>query len=459
MQTMVEELADFVVSREWNDLTENSRQQLKIRTLDALGCAIGALGGPPVAAIYRMIQEFGESQHTQSCFLIGRAGRKSPPDRATLHNGALVRYLDFNDSFLAKGETCHPSDNVAPVICCAEYADASGMDYLVALGVAYEVQCRLSEVAPVRKKGFDHITQGTYAVAAGASKALGLDSKRAANAIAISGTALNALRVTRTGKLSNWKGLAYPFMASSAVECAFLAGERITGPLEVFEGNKGFMDSISGPFEVDWRAEKLNLVDRTILKKYNAEIHSQSAIDCILRLRARGLKPEEVGSIEVRIFDVAFNIIGGGEEGEKKSVSTKEEADHSLPYILAVALTDGMVGPAQYAPSRINSSDVQALLRRITIKPDEEFSKQFPNAMPCEIEVATNYGKIISEKTTDYEGFYTRAMSWKTASEKFRSLAASRVDETLQGEIIDAVSNLENIEVRELTTLLGKISA
>lgn len=459
MATKVEELADFVVSKRWEDLTESSRQQLKIRTLDALGCAIGALGGPPIAAIYRVIQEFGESQHTQSCFLIGRAGRKSPPDRATLHNGALVRYLDFNDSFLAKGETCHPSDNVAPVMCCSEYADASGADYLVALGVAYEVQCRLSEVAPVRNKGFDHVTQGTFAVAAGASRALGLDSKRTANAIATSGTALNALRVTRTGKLSNWKGLAYPFMASSAVECAFLARERITGPLEIFEGNKGFMDAISGRFEVDWKDEKLNLVEKTILKKYNAEIHSQSAIDCILKLRARGLKPEEVSSIEVRIFDVAFNIIGGGEEGEKKSVSTKEEADHSLPYILAIALIDGTVGPAQYASPRINSPDVQALLRKITVKPDEEFSRQFPDAMPCEIKARTTDGKEFDEKTVDYEGFYTRPMSWKTASEKFRSLAAPRTDDALQSDIIAAVSNLENIEIRELTALFGKIVA
>ena len=149
-------------------------------------------------------------------------GGKTAPDRAALINGALVRYLDFNDSFLAKGETCHPSDNLAPVLAASEYAGASGKDFLVALAVAYQVQCRLSEVAPVRDKGFDHVTQGAYAVAAGVSKALGLDAAKTANAIAISGTSLNALRVTRTGKLSNWKGLAYPFMASCALHAAFL---------------------------------------------------------------------------------------------------------------------------------------------------------------------------------------------------------------------------------------------
>jgi 2-methylcitrate dehydratase len=455
--TKVTELADFVNSRKWEDLSASSQRELKIRTLDALGCAFGALNGPPVSAIVRLVVEFDGGNNQLSCTLIGRSGSKSAPDRATLHNGALVRYLDFNDSFLAKGETCHPSDNVAPVLSAAEYSDASGKEFLLSLGIAYEVQCRLSTVAPVRNKGFDHVTQGAYAVAAGASKALGMDAQKTANAIAISGTALNALRVTRTGKLSNWKGLAYPYMASCAVTAVFLAREGITGPMEVFEGNKGFMDAISGPFEVDWSKEKLNLVEQTILKKYNAEIHSQSAIDCMLRLRARGLKAEEVDSAEVKIFDVAFNIIGGGEEGEKKQIRTKEEADHSLPYILAVALIDGMVGPDQYSAERITVDDVQTLLRKINIRPDPESSAQFPATVPCEITVITKNGRTLKEKTVDYEGFVTRPTTWKTAGEKFSSLASSCVAPDLQKLIIEAVSDLDKIRIQELTSLLGKV--
>jgi 2-methylcitrate dehydratase len=456
MSTIVQQMADFITTRKWDDLSPSTRRELKIRTLDALGCAVGALSGPPIAAIDRMLQSFGTGY---SCTLIGFRGKKNSPERATLHNGALVRYLDFNDSYLAKGETCHPSDNVAPVLACAEFSDGSGRDYLLALAIAYEVQCRLSEAAPVRNKGFDHVTQGAYAVPAGASKALGLDAQRTADAIAISGTALNALRVTRTGKLSNWKGLAYPFMAYSAVTCTFLAKEGITGPPEVFEGNKGFMDAISGKFKVDWKVEKLDLVEKTILKKYNAEVHSQSAIDCILKLRAKGLKADQVDSIDVKIFDVAFNIIGGGEEGGKKSVSTKEEADHSLPYILAAALIDGTVGPPQYLPDRINSTDVQSLLQRITVRPDREYSARFPDAMPCRIEAKTIDGRTFTEETEDYEGFFTRPMSWESASEKFKSLATSSVAPSLQNEIITAISDLDTIKVTDLTKLLGQIDS
>ncbi len=117
-----------------------------------------------------------------------------PTSRTSFYNAALVRYLDYNDSFLARGETCHPSDNLGAVLAAGEYAGKSGKDFLTALAVAYQVQCRLSERAPVRARGFDHTTQGAYASAAGAARALGLDKDQAANAIAISGTANNALR-------------------------------------------------------------------------------------------------------------------------------------------------------------------------------------------------------------------------------------------------------------------------
>jgi 2-methylcitrate dehydratase len=191
----------------------------------------------------------------------------------------------------------------------------------------------LSEAAPVRDRGFDHVTHGAYSVAAGVAKALNLDREQTANAIAISGTAFNALRVTRTGKLSHWKGLAFPNMASGATHAAFLAMRGITGPIELFEGNKGFTETIARPFKMDSSQENLELVTRTVLKKYNAEVHSQSAIECALELqREKGFKPEHVEQIEVEIFDVAHKIIGGGEEGSKIEVRTKEEADHSLPY-------------------------------------------------------------------------------------------------------------------------------
>ena len=162
--THARRLAAFAVGARLADVEEDARRELKLRVLDSLGCAFGALGSPVTARIRRHVETLGGSPATS---LIG--GGRSAPDRAALLNGALIRYLDFNDSYLAPGETCHPSDNVAPILAAAEYAGAEGGDFLTALAVAYEVQCRLSEVAPVRAHGFDHTTQGSFAVAAGAT--------------------------------------------------------------------------------------------------------------------------------------------------------------------------------------------------------------------------------------------------------------------------------------------------
>ncbi len=256
------------------------------------------------------------------------------------------------------------------MLAAAEYARGKGREFLTALAVAYQVQCRLSDVAPVRARGFDHTTQGSFAVAAGVSQALGLDQRRTANAIAISGTAFNALRVTRTGALSHWKGLAYPNTSCCCTHAAFLA---IEGILEL--------------------------------------------------KREYGFHAEDVGHVDLETFDVAYNIIGGGEEGNRRMVRSKEEADHSLPYILAVALIDSQVMPPQYQPERIARSDVQALLQRITVRPAEDLSRRFPDEMPCRFTVHLRDGRLLTKEKRNYEGFHSAPIAWDGIVKKFEQLA------------------------------------
>jgi 2-methylcitrate dehydratase len=232
----------------------------------------------------------------------------------------------------------------------------------------------------------------------------------------------------------------------------------ITGPLEVFEGNKGFMDAIAGKFKINWLEEGLERVTQTILKRYNAEIHSQSALEGVLGLKKEyGLNGEEITKIEIEIFDVAYNIIGGGEEGDKIIVRTKEEADHSLPYLVAVAVLDGQVMPEQYRPVRIQSQDVQALLRKITVKPSPIYSRRFPEEMPCRISLTLRDGRRVVKEKQDYEGFRTRPMSWERAVEKFEKLTAPYTEQSLCREILGAISNLEAIQVSGLTKLLAEV--
>ncbi len=452
VDTQVEELADFVATARWDDVSAAAREQLKLRVLDSFGCALGALGAEVPALVRAQVEDFGGRP---LCTLLG--GGRSAPDRAALYNGALVRYLDFNDSYVAPDETCHPSDNLAPVLAAAEYAGATGSDLLTALAVAYQVQCRLSEVAPVRAKGFDHTVQGAYAVAAGVSRALGLDRARTAHAIAIAGTSLNALRVTRTGELSHWKGLAYPALAFGAAHAAFLAMRGVTGPREVFEGNKGLMDTITGRFEIDWSRESLESVRGTILKRHNAEIHSQSALEALLELRAEhGLTGPEVERIELDTFQVAYDIIGGGEEGGKHHVESKEEADHSLPYLLAVAMLDGQVLPEQYRPERIGRHDVQDLLRRVEVRPDTGLSSRFSAEHAVRVRLHLRDGTVVTREQSDWEGFVTRPMGWQALTAKVGRLAP-HVTPDIRMQIVTAVRNLDGPDIGELTRLLALV--
>jgi 2-methylcitrate dehydratase len=320
---------------------------------------------------------------------------------------------------------------------------------------AHQIHTRLSDVAPVRAKGFDHTTQGAYAVAAGAARALRLDESQTANAIAIAGTANNALRVTRTGELSHWKGLAYPQVAKEGVHAALLARMGITGPRAVFEGNKGFKDTIAGPFVIDWAAEDLEAVRRTSLKKHNAEIHSQSAIDAALDIASRpGFVPDKISQVRITTFQVAYDIIGGGEEGDKQQIRTKEEADHSLPYMIAVALLDRAVQPPQYEPDRILAEDVQQLLKRVIVRPDPEYSARFPAQLPARVEVEFDNGTTLNAETSSYQGFYTTPMEWDDALAKFDELTGPFASASLRRQLAAGVADLNQRPVTDLTSLL-----
>ena len=130
-------------------------------------------------------------------------GGKANVVYAAQYNTALVRYIDFMDSYFAKGGLCHPSDNLGAVLAVSEHADLSGKDFLTALAVACQVESALTSNAPLMANGFDLTTQLSFSIAAGASKALQLDEARSAAAVEICGDVipLLAVRTTRPTRL------------------------------------------------------------------------------------------------------------------------------------------------------------------------------------------------------------------------------------------------------------------
>ena len=150
-RSAVECIAAFAAAARPEHLRPHIRQLLKRNILDSLGCAIAALPGPPFRALREPFEEY---RAPARCTLIG--GGKTSPDQAALFNSGLVRYVDLLDSYMSPGGLCHPSDNFGTVLAAAEQAGASGEEFMLALAVAYEIQCRFIAVVPVMVKGFNH---------------------------------------------------------------------------------------------------------------------------------------------------------------------------------------------------------------------------------------------------------------------------------------------------------------
>jgi 2-methylcitrate dehydratase len=462
---LAEQVGRFVSRAEFRHIPPAALDRLKLILLDSVGCAFGALDGPPVRLLAAQFERLGGNPEAT---LIG--GGRTSLDRAACFNTALTRYLDFMDSFLAEGETCHPSDNIGSVLGAAETAGRSGREFVTALAVAYEVQCRLTEKLPVMNASFDHTTQLAMSIAAGIAKAHDFGTAETTNAVAIAAVDFATLAVIRASKTSQWKGLASSAVAFGVTHSTLLAGAGVTGPQEAFEGPKGWFEATGKKTKIDWSDKTLDAALEISLKKYNAEVHTQSALEAVLELkRAKGFKASDVERVEIETFMTAYDIVGGGQYGDRKTVDTKEQADHSLPYLAAIALLDGEVMPEQFTQERIVRSDVQDLLRRVEVRPRariskpkpiakkiDPFTRAYPREVPARVIVTLRNGDSFDIEKRTYEGFRYQPLSWDRAIEKFERLSARATTPRQRDAIVDTIRDLENRQVADLARLLGR---
>ena len=280
--SQVDGIARFALRAKYDDLTAERREQLKVSILDAVACAINALGAPPIEACRAQADELGGPGGR--CTLVG--GGRANPLYAAFYNTALIRYVDFMDSYLARGGLCHPSDNTGAILAVGEHADLSGKDFLTALAVAYQVEAQLTASVPFMAHGFDLTTQLSYSLAAGLSKALGLDDQNTAAALGICGDFIPLL-VARTTPISQWKGLSSSHLALGCFHGVLLASRGVTGPRYVVEGTDGLAQALGEQIRIDWDCVKLDAFDRLALKSYNTAdywpgvdpLHARAAMD------------------------------------------------------------------------------------------------------------------------------------------------------------------------------------
>jgi 2-methylcitrate dehydratase len=453
--TQVEFLAKYAARASFADLSAQSRKQLPVHILDSIGCCIAALGAGPVEACRAQVADFGSDG---PCALIG--GGKANPIYAAFWHTALVRYVDFMDNFLAATETCHTADNFGVALTVTDYVGGSGRDLMLAVALSYTVQSRFVDHANFMTRGFDHTTQLAFSLNAAAGRLLGMSEPQIANAIAMAAVSDASFAVVRAKPLSQWKGLASAQSALEAMNTLFLARRGVEGPLQVIEGANGIDNLLHMQVRIDWDKVGYEGVLESTIKKYNAMIHTQSAVHCMVELvKQNKVDPTKVVSIEAEVTRITYDFAGGGLYGVDKVVQTKEQADHNLPYLLAVAMLDGDVMPAQFEPDRIVRADVQQLLKKVSVRPDHEFTELYPAKMPAKITVRFQDGTVIEHEVQDFPGMPSDPFTWEDSVEKFDRLVAGRADESVISEIKDAVRSLESIEVKDLMLLLGRVTS
>jgi len=452
---VVDELASFVVGAEPSDLSGRPRALLKRNVLDSVACAIGSLDGELIATIREHTDQFSGA-HTAT--LVG--GGRASVDQAAFFNAVLVRYPDLLDTYLTVGGLCHPADNFGAVLAVAEHVNTSGADFLLALAVAYEIQCRFSAQVPVMARGLNHALQLAMSVAAGSAKLLGLDAERTANAIAAAAADNVSLAAVHAEPVSNWKGISPAITGMRAVYTTLLARRGISGPKSLFEGPHGLVQLFDQPIDFHTADRGLTCVEQTYLKQYCALIHGQAIIDAILAIRSdNDLRADDVAGVTLEVFQNAYDIAGGGAYGDKDHPRTKEQADYNLKYLSAVALLDGGVGPEQLETERVVRSDVQDLLARIEVNAAADLTADYPHRTATRVRVVTRDGREFGREETDYEGSPTRPMSWERVVDKFHWLAEPFCGETLRADIIAAVDHIDEIPIAELAALLGAASS
>jgi 2-methylcitrate dehydratase len=440
--SLSERLAEYASSLTYDDLGETVIREAKKRLLDAIGCAIGAYGEVPVKAA----RHLAERGYPGSASTILGTRRKTSPDMATFVNGGMVRYFDFNDTYLSK-EPGHPSDNIPACLATAQMEGRSGRELLLAMVLAYEIQCRLCDAADIRHRGWDHVCYGLVSGALSAGKLLGLSKEELAQAVNISLNSHLAMRQVRAGELSMWKGFSFANASRNAVFSALLAREGMTGPSPVFEGEMGFFNQVSGRFRLDVKSfggkGRRFKLEETLVKYYPAEYHAQSAIWAALDLRSKidGDLHKRISFVGVETHEAGYTILG--KDPEKWTPETRETADHSLPYIVTMALLDGKVDNESYAPRKVKDPKVREFMKKVLVKENRTLTEAYPVSIPNRVTVKLDDGKTLTVQVDDPRGHPRNPMTEEEIEQKFRLLTKGILTESQVEKVLKFVRTVE----------------
>jgi 2-methylcitrate dehydratase len=435
------------------------------RVIDNAAVAAASLGRAPVVAARGQAEAHPASPGSTVFGIEGRYG----PEWAAWANGVAVRELDFHDTFLA-AEYSHPGDNIPPILAVAQHVGVDGARLLTGIVLGYEVQIDLARSISLHAHKIDHVAHLGPSAAAGIAAMLGLDAETAYQAIGQALHTTTATRQSRKGEISTWKAYAPAFAGKAAVEAVDRAMRGQTSPSPIWEGEDGviaqLLDGPDASYEVPlpgpgepWRA-----ILSSFTKEYSAEYQAQAWIDLARRLRGEHpelLEPGAVASMVLHTSHHTHAVIGSGAGDPQKydPSASRETLDHSLPFIFAVALQDGVWDQvASYAPERAARPDTVALWRSITTAEDPEWTRRYHSLDPAEqafggraeIELADGTRLSAEIAVADAHPLGSRPFARADYVRKFRTLADGVLADAEIERFLDVAQRLPQLTPAEL---------
>lgn len=437
---LAEQLSHYALSLRYSDLSAAVVHKVKQRLVDSLGCALGSYD----EALIGDLRRFACSTPLNAASILGSRQRTSA-DLAAFINGCMVRYYDFNDGYIAK-ELGHPSDTIPVCLAVAQAEGSSGPELIVAIVLAYEIQCRLQDAANLYRQGWDHVNYVLIASVIAAGKLLQLSQQQLTHAINMAINGHIALRQVRAGELSAWKGCSAANAGRNGVFCAMLARYDVSGPSPIFEGEMGFMQQISGPFELDVarfgnaRNGDFRIL-KTLTKLLPMQGEMQTAVWAALELRGQLGDVDDIESIRIDTTEVGYRILG--KDPEKWRPASRETADHSLPYAVARAFLDGQISTTSFAPEKLGEPSVLGLMQKISVQPSDDLTALFPALIPNRVSVLLRNGQTLSKQVNAARGALDTPMNDEDFEDKFRGLLWPLLSSERIGELLDCLWNIE----------------
>jgi 2-methylcitrate dehydratase len=417
-------LVDYALSVTPESMSDETIHHALRHNLDGVGCAAGGFSSTPVSVLRNLA---ASAPQAKGCSTYGVADL-TVPEFAVMTNCSANRHLDYNDTGLANVGG-HPNDMTPALFAAVEMIGGSGKDFLFATHVGYEACAAFVSAYGGRSDGWDQGTHIGIGTAAAVGRMLGLNAEQLGNAISLTLMPGAPLRVARCGELSHWKGCATAHAAMNAFYAVRMAQLGMTGPEHVFTGQDGFFKQISRKeFQID-KAGKLQFglpaIDRTYFKYFPTEYNSQATVTGFLALRDR-FKLEDVVSIHIATYWLSWHEIGGGQgdAAEKWDPQTREGADHSLPYLVAVVLTDGKVTLDSFTTERVRDPALRPLMNKITVSVDEEIDRRMREKREtgARIEITLKDGTKIVEEAWHPRGSVKNPMTDDELNDKYDSM-------------------------------------